>query len=211
MPGCFKTASFKRRWAGCLSKQPALPWDHFAGILAAFAFFTGCASQPQTSRIAIDDYQVMAQEMAQSLRQSRAFAQRTQMSQPWVVSFTKVTNLSSEVMTQGEQWGVIAKVRSAQPMSELWDEGRVMFVIPAQRAIDSRDEMDAEMVDQRFGSERAVTHTITATFRSVTRADSTTRSDLYACTFEMIDLATGESVWVDEFEFKRQAQGHVWD
>lgn len=173
--------------------------------------FTGCASQPQSSRIAIVDYQVMAEQMAQSLRESDAFAQRTPMSQPWVVSFTKVMNLSSEVMTQGEQWGVVAKVRSAQPITQLWNEQRVMFVIPAQRTIDARENMDTEMVDQRFGSQRAVTHTITATFRSVTRADGMTRSDLYACTFEMIDLATGQSVWLDEFEFKRTASGSIWD
>ena len=172
----------------------------------------GCATE-RSSRIAIDDYLEMTDSMAQSLRQSEAFAERSPASEPWVVSFDKVLNLSSEIMTQGEQWGVVAMVRGAQPINSLWDDKRVAFVIPAQYTIDRRGTLDAERADKGFGTERGVTHTITATFRSVTRVgeDGKGRTDVYACEFQMLDLNTNEPVWLDMFEFKRTATGSVRD
>lgn len=181
-------------------------------LLVWVAWLAGCKS-PQTSRIQVDDYIQMTSAMAQSLRQSDAFAARSAASEPWIVSFDKVLNLSSEIMTQGEQWGVVAMVRSAQPINSLWDDKRVAFVIPAQYAIDQRGTLDAERADKGFGTERRVTHTITATFRSVTRIgeDGKGRTDVYACEFQMLDLNTNEPVWIDTFEFKRVAKGSVRD
>lgn len=153
----------------------------------------------------------MAAAMSQSLRHSDAFTQRDPQSEPWVVSFEKVQNLSTEIMTRGEQWGIIAMIRGAQPINSLWDQSRVVFVIPAQYAIDQRGTLDSERADKGFGSERGVTHTITATFRSVTRADAKGRTDLYSAQFQMLDLKTGEPVWLDEFEFKRTASGSIRD
>lgn len=172
----------------------------------------GCQS-PQNSRIQIDDYTEMSAVMAQSLRQSEAFASRSASSEPWIVSFDKTVNLSSEIMTQGEQWGIVAMVRGAQPINSLWDDKRVAFVIPAQYAIDRRGTLDAERADKGFGSERGVTHTITSTFRSVTRVgeDGEGRTDVYACEFQMLDLNTNEPVWLDTFDFKRSAKGSVRD
>ena len=172
----------------------------------------GCKTQ-QTSRIQVEDYLEMSAAMAQSLRQSQAFAERSADSEPWVVSFDKVLNLSSEIMTRGEQWGIVAMVRGAQPINSLWDDKRVAFVIPAQYAIDQRGTLDAERADKGFGSERRVTHTITSTFRSVTRVGEAGegRTDVYGCEFQMLDLNTNEPVWLDTFEFKRTATGSVRD
>ena len=182
-------------------------------VLAMIVLYSlGCKSQ-QTSRIQIDDYVEMTSAMAQSLRQSDVFAERSAESEPMIVSFDKVLNLSSEILTQGEQWYVVASVRGAQPINSLWDDKRVAFVIPAQYAIDQRGTLDAERADKGFGSERGVTHTITSTFRSVTRVgeDGQGRTDVYACEFQMLDLNTNEPVWIDLFEFKRTAAGSVRD
>lgn len=183
-----------------------------AAIVLVLMMSLGCKTQ-QTSRIAVEDYLEMSAAMAQSLRQSDAFAERSPASEPWIVSFDKVLNLSSEIMTQGEQWGVVAMVRGAQPINSLWDDKRVAFVIPAQYAIDRRGTLDAERADKGFGTERGVTHAITATFRSVTRIgdDGNGRTDVYACEFQMLDLNTNVPVWLDTFEFKRTAQGSVRD
>ena len=186
-------------------------WPPLAIVMCVLTLL-GC-STPQNSRIQVDDYVEMTSAMAQSLRQSDAFADRSAASEPWVVSFDKVLNLSSEIMTQGEQWGVVAMVRGAQPINSLWDDKRVAFVIPAQYAIDQRGTLNAERADKGFGSERGVTHTITATFRSVTRIgeDGSGRTDVYACEFQMLDLNTNVPVWLDTFEFKRTATGSVRD
>ena len=180
-------------------------------MLVCLGFIVGCASPPQSSRIAIEDYEEMAAAMSASLRASEAIAQRTPESEVWVVSFDRVLNLSSEVMPTGEQWWVMANIRGAQPMRELWDDKRIQFVTPGQHARDLKPRLDAEGVDTDFGSGREVTHTLTATFRSITRADATHRTDLYGCEFRLLDLRTGTDVWNNWFEFKRQAEGHVWD
>ncbi|MEM9345089.1 MAG: hypothetical protein AAGB26_00600 [Planctomycetota bacterium] len=184
-----------------------------AAIVMLMVSSLGCKTTDRTSRIAVDDYVEMTAVMAQSLRQSDAFAERSAESEPWIVSFDKVLNLSSEIMTQGEQWGVVALVRGAQPINSLWGDKRVAFVIPAQYAIDRRGTLDAERADKGFGSERSVTHTITVTFRSVTRVaeDGQGRTDVYACEFQMLDLNSNEPVWLDVFEFKRTATGSVRD
>ena len=183
-----------------------------ASIVLLMLTSLGCKT-PQTSRIQIDDYTEMTAQVAMSLRQSEVFAERSPSSEPWVVSFDKVLNLSSEIMPQGEQWGVVAMVRGAQPINSLWDDKRVAFVIPAQYAIDQRGTLDAERVDKGFGRERRVTHTVTSTFRSVTRVgeNGKGRTDVYGCEFQMLDLSTNESVWLDTFEFKRTARGSVRD
>ncbi|MEO0476516.1 MAG: hypothetical protein AAF085_11190 [Planctomycetota bacterium] len=182
------------------------------GLLLMLLVAAGCKTQ-QTSRIAIEDYVEMTAVMAQSLRQSDAFAERSAESEPMIVSFDKVLNLSSEIMTQGEQWGVVAMVRGAQPINSLWNDKRVAFVIPARYAIDQRGTLDAERADKGFGTERGVTHTITSTFRSVARVgeDGQGRTDVYGCEFQMLDLNTNEPVWIDTFEFKRTAKGSVRD
>lgn len=187
-------------------------WIAPSGIVLLCLLSLGCKTQ-QTSRIAVEDYLEMSAAMAQSLRQSDAFAQRSAESEPWVVSFDKVLNLSSEIMTQGEQWGIVAMVRGAQPINSLWDDKRVAFVVPAQYAIDQRGTLNAERADKGFGSERGVTHTITSTFRSMTRVgeDGNGRTDVYACEFQMLDLNTNVPVWLDTFEFKRTATGSVRD
>ena len=186
-------------------------WPGLGLMLVLFAL-VGCKTQ-QTSRIAVEDYLEMTDKMAQSLRQSDAFAERSPESEPMIVSFDKVLNLSSEIMTRGEQWGVVAMIRGAQPINSLWNDKRVAFVIPAQYAIDQRGTLNAERADKGFGSEREVTHTITSTFRSVTRVgdQGKGRTDVYACEFQMLDLNTNEPVWLDTFEFKRTATGSVRD
>lgn len=197
-------------WAGGASRQSGRRTWCLCALLLGW-MLTGCASAPQSSRIAVEDYEAMAAAMAASLRASGAIAQRTPGSETWVVSFDRVRNLSSEVMPSGEQWWVVANVRGAQPMRALWDDKRIQFVTPGEHARALKPRLDAEGVDTDFGGDRAVTHTITATFRSVTRADAMDRTDLYGCEFRMLDLRTGEDVWNDWFEFKRQAHGHVWD
>jgi len=173
----------------------------------------GCSTQPvgETTRMTIEDIETMASEMAQSMLASEALNRRGPTSEPWVISIDKVLNLSDEPMTENEQWSIMAQVRGSLPIRELWDSKAIRFVIPPERVIELRNSGENTDFAEGFGAGRKATHTMTATFRSITRAQATRRSDLYYCEFELIDLKTGEPVWSDRFEFKRQARGHVWD
>jgi hypothetical protein len=176
----------------------------------------GCASSRpgdprHSTRLTVEDIEAMAAAMADSLARSDALAARTPDSERWVISIDKVLNLSSDVMTESEQWAIIAKVRGSLPIQALARQKNVVFVMPPERVEALKDELADETFTQPIGSERHPTHTMTATFRSVTRADAEHRTELYYCEFELLDLGGGPPVWADRFEYKRQARGHIWD
>ena len=185
-------------------------WAIVAGVVCGLCV-AGCAGPQRTTRMTADDLDSMSHELAASLAASDALAGRNSDSPLWVISISKVQNLSSDVMTVAEQWSVMAKLRGSLPIQALWDQKNVRFVIPADRleALEARGNLDE--VTGRLGSHRRPTHQMTATFRSITRADAGYRSDLYYCEFNLIDLAAGEPVWSDRFEYKRAAAGHVLD
>lgn len=172
---------------------------------------TGCHTTERAStRMRVEDFEEMAQKMAASLRACPAIAGRTPGDKPWVVSFQKVTNLSSDILTPGEQWFPMTFIQGSQPIRQLWDSHRIRFVVNAEEAALQTGAQPQEF-DANYAAERRVTHVVTATYRSATRSQSDARSDLYVCIFEMRDLATGQSVWSDEFLIKRQAFGSLRD
>ncbi len=48
-----------------------------------------------------------------------AIRARTPQDAPWTVSVQKVTNLSSDILTPGEQWYAVKKIQSSQPIRQL--------------------------------------------------------------------------------------------
>lgn len=183
-----------------------------AAVAALLLLLAGaCATTQRSTRMTNDDLVEMSRAMAQSLTLSPWLAERGPDSTPIVVSIDKVRNLSSDVMTESEQWFVIQRLRSSLPITALWDQKKVRFVIPPQRreAMQRRDDLGPDA--DNFGTQRQPTHQMTATFRSITRADATHRTDLYYCEFEILDITAGTPVWIDKFEFKRDARGHVLD
>lgn len=177
--------------------------------LVLVMWLSGCAA-PQSTTLRAADFDNMADAMAQSLLRSPALAERTPDSEPWTISIQKVTNLSGDVIPVREQWAVMAMLRGSVPIRELRDLKNVSFTLPAERvemlrADDNRPELAG------FGDERAVTHVMTATIRSVTRTAADARTDLYYAEFDLMDLARGVPVWNDKFELKRQALGSLRD
>lgn len=179
-------------------------------LVLSAALLVACQEPPRTTRLTVDDFQEMAGAMAESLMRSDALAQRGPESEPWIVSMERVRNLSSDVMTQSEQWMIMARLRASTPLAQLWDHKNVRFVLPPERAQQLRDS-DALAFEEITPTRTSPTHTLTATIRSVTRATAQARTDLYYCEFEMLDLTTGEPVWNDRFEVRREALGHVWN
>ncbi|MEX0654327.1 MAG: hypothetical protein WD534_00720 [Phycisphaeraceae bacterium] len=186
------------------------PWASTA-LLTLALLLTACAAPPRSTRMTVDDFDAMAAAMAASLARSEAIAERGPDSKPWVIVIERVRNLSMDVMTQSEQWAVVARLRSAIPLQTLSHDRNVRFVMAPERVAAMRAEDPTEF-DERFAADRLTpTHTMTATFRSIPRAYDRGRTDFYYCEFEILEHATGEPVWHDRFEYKRQAFGHLWD
>lgn len=180
------------------------------GLVVAVVFAHGCATAQRTTRITVNDLEAISHAMAASLAASDALGDRNRDSPVWIVSIDKVQNLSSDVMTESEQWSVIARLRSSLPIQALWDQKNVRFVIPVDRLESLRHAHGGDW-GQGFGTQRRPTHQMAATFRSITRAGAENRTDLYFCEFQILDLVTGEPVWSDKFEYKRAAAGHILD
>jgi hypothetical protein len=157
----------------------------------------------------VDDMEEMGAQMAASLAKSDAMKSRQPDSPMWVITIQKVQNLSSDVMTDGEQWGVMARLQSSLPIRALWDDKNIRMVVPAERLGSLGKQTRAEFNQPVV--RRQPTHVMNATFRSATRADSKNRTESYFCLFEIIDLKTAVPVWIDKFEYKRAAIGHIWD
>ena len=166
-----------------------------------------CSSPPQTTRMTADDLEVISRELASGVAVSQAVIERTPDSPLWIVSIDKVQNLSSDVMTESEQWSVVQRLRGTLPVQALWKQKNIRFVIPPERrqALETIDEFE------RYGAQRKPTHQMTVTFRSLTRADEANRTELYYCEFELFELTSSQLIWSDKFEYKRAAAGHLWD
>jgi len=169
----------------------------------------GCATPPRSSRLTVEDFQEVAAAMAQSLRQSEAINDRTLTSDPWMISIDKIQNLTNDIIPISEQWAVMGMLRSSFQMTELWDLHRVAFVIPPEKAQRLRNELQNDPI--QLSNDRQVTHTLIATFRSITRATEDHRSDYYYLEFELLPIEGGQPVWIDRFEIKRQAFGSLLD
>ena len=165
----------------------------------------------QTTRMTTEDFQEMAAQMSQSLAMDDNFRNRTAQSEPWVISIDKTQNLSSDVITESERRYVVQKMRSSLPIRTMGEQKNVKFVIPAEQLQRMRNDPRLDVKDDPNFQRTTPTHQMTATFRTVTRADATNRTDLYYCEFHLYNLKTGEQDWTDKFEYKRAAAGHIWD
>ena len=181
--------------------------------LVSVMLLAGCATTRST-RLTVDDFEQMTQAMAQSLKQSPALRDRTPQSPPWWISVQEVTNLTSDVLSESEKWFLIQRVRSSLPFQQVRERRNIRFLIPYQQIRRMRNDPDIGSrvgdIDERFGEQRSPTHVMTVVLRSATRAQAKQRTELYYAEFEIMDLATGEPVWADRFEFKRAASGHIW-
>ena len=201
--------SAKRAAAGPAGVAPAAALA--VALAASLLLLAGCGSPPRTTRLTVDDFREVAAAMAESLARSDALAERDAESEPWFVSIDRVRNLTSDVIPLEEQWAVMAMLRSSLPMQALWRDKKVAFVIPPEQVRRLERELPGEPVTDALREGRRATHTLAATFRSITRGGAETRTDYYYLEFDLFRLGDPLPRWTDRFELKRRAIGRIWD
>lgn len=177
--------------------------------VALWAMLGACAAAgPQSTRATADDLDQLTIEIAASLLASDFLANRSPTSPPIRIAIERVTNLSSDLIPESEQWWLMQRIRSSVSLQSLSGDKAIRFVIPAEHLAELRNR-GGELVEAAH--ERDPTHTMSATIRSITRMANGHRTDLYATEYQITDLTTGEPVWTDSFIFKRAAFGRAWD
>lgn len=180
---------------------------HAVTACALAALLGACASRPaQTTTLTVDDLEVTTTEMAAQLQDSDFLKDRGPESERISVAIQKVENLTSDIIPEREQWWMMQRVRDSAAMVALGRQKNLVFVIPAERLRGA-----SPPAEDGYASERTVTHEMTATFRSATRAAGKDRTEAYLCEYRITALNSGELVWSGLVEFKRAAFGSSYD
>ena len=185
-------------WRGAWAVSCAL----VVGGLAA-----GCAggTTAPSTRLRMADFQAMTAALAADLSGSHLLVDRSPTSPVMTIAMDRVENLTSDLITEGEGWYLMDRVRDSQDLLSLSEERNVRFVIPAARTGANRAiEPDAFEL-------RAPTHAMRATIRSLTRQALVDRTEFYDIEYRVMDLDTGITEWTGTYPIKRAAVGREWD
>lgn len=181
--------------------------------LGGIVMICGC-HKPQSTRLSLGDLNVLTAQMASSLAGSDFLRNRTPQSAPITVVVNKVENLTYDVIPPAEQWMLMVRVRASLPIQTVGQQKNVFFQITPERVAALR-EMGFEVDEQPAPP---ATHLMTATFRSSERISGPEKSepadlreDYYYLEYRIVELASGQLVWSDAFEFKREAKGRLID
>ena len=194
-----------------MSRSASAGWIA-SSILAAFAACSaGCGGAPQarTTFLRGVDLVDMTDRMGESFAQSDALAQRSAADDLWIVSLSKVTNQTSQIIPEGERWLYLARLRSALSQARVGGDRGIIWIIPAEKW--SMIQGETDLPDEPFGVREDPTHVMTAEFHSLTRTGPEGRSDMYVCSYQLIDLGDGRLVWEDSWEVKRAVRGLTFD
>ncbi len=158
-----------------------------------------------TTMLTSVDVVEMTDQMVASLAASGLMEGRTEDSPPMVITMDRVANRTEHIMSPGERWGVINRLRALLMQTDLRSERHLIFVMPTQawEAL--------EVVDQAPPHRLKPTHALRATFRSDTQSSIRARTDAYLCAFQMLDLGDGALVWEDAFEVKYTVSRNRFD
>lgn len=181
--------------------------------LALVALAASCAAPArrtsgQSTAITTEDMTEITEEITSKLAGSDFLASRTPDSPPLTITLRKVINYTSDVIRDSDRWYLMYRVLDSFSIQTLSKERNIRITIPVERLAELRANVpDAE----RAASARAPTHIMEAIFRSVTASSNSNRTDAYYCQYRITELASGQVVWSDRFEFKRAAVGRAYN
>lgn len=167
-----------------------------------------CGSPPQSTRLRVDDFDLVVAEMRESL--ARHLGARSPDSPPMRILAQPLRNESSDVLSKAERWMAVARVISSPPILALLRQKNCEFQMPLHQVEALR------AAGYPVGQENAPTHEFTATLRSATRSgrseaggDTDLRKETYEFAYVVLNLATREIEWSDSVTFAREASGTV--
>jgi hypothetical protein len=181
-----------------------------ACLIACGGGLACCAAsiQPKSSRLAADDFDLVSAELAAKLAASDFLDDRAPDSPVIIIAVSKVENLTTDLLSEGEKWYLVDRALDSLAMNDLKKTKAIRFVIPAEKLAMLRKTIGP---DEQVAADRAPTHTLTARLRSVTRAAGADRTDLYDCEFRIVEITSGEIVWSDSAALKRIARGKAYN
>jgi hypothetical protein len=169
----------------------------------------GCAA-PQSTRLTASDYSYTSNETANRLASSDFLANRNSASQRIIVTVEKVQNLTTDIISEGEQWMYVLGVRDSLPMQTLSKDKNLVFQVSPER-LQMLHENGYGAVTSGW---EPATHLLSATFHSATRTKTNSegfvdqRTDQYQLEYSITNIKTGEVQWNSIVEFKRTASGN---
>lgn len=189
-------------------------------VIAVCVGFIGCASNQgmRSTRLTANDFVVTEDKITADLHASDFLNQRTSESRPMVIVVQKVENLTSDIMTEAEQWMAVRRVIDSLPIQELRSTKNIRLVIPRERHNQLHAREYARLPD--VDAELKPTHLMTARFQSAVRAAravksehslTDARSEYYYFAYTITDLVGREIGWASSFEFSREGRGLLID
>ena len=166
-----------------------------------------------STRLTADDFYVTEQKIRQDLASSSFLANRGPDSEPMVIVVNKVENLTSDIITEAEQWMAVQRVIDSLPVQELRQTKNIRIILPRERYEQLRDDIGHS--DQPTDNLNP-THLMYAQFESSTRAARSkemtdSRTEYYYLAYRITDIQGREIGWSSSFEFQREASGTVID
>jgi hypothetical protein len=199
--------------AVCAQVMAARAACGLACALALAAALTSCAHAPPAARTTFlqsVDLIDMTDRMAVSFAHDEVIGARTPHDERWVVSIDRVVNHTNQIIPDREKWQYIGRLRSLLAQSDIARQRSIAWVVPPERWPAIAREIGAaggEPPELRMQP----THVLTAEFHALTATSARGRSDMYVCSYQLVDLRTGTIAWEDSWEVKRATTGLTFD
>jgi hypothetical protein len=171
----------------------------------------GCASQPKSTVISADDAQFVVTKTAEKLKTSAFLADRKSDSPPITITLEKVENLTSDVISEAEQWKFLMEIQGSLDVVKVANSKNIHFQVTPERLAKLR----SQGWTKAGSAYQPPTHVMSAVFHSAARAGQdkeglvTDRVDQYFLEYSIVELKTGAVAWSDSVEFKKEAIGRV--
>lgn len=169
----------------------------------------GCAGKPRSTQMTGGDINEMTTEMGNRLLESSFLADRGPDSPPVTIAIDRVENLMQRTMLPTEDlWAIMNQFAASSDIMRVGRLKNIRFVIPADHL---REGMMRGDFEAGYAANRSPTHQMAAVFRSIPRSIGGYRTDAYLCEFRILSLTDGSLEWSDQFQFKREAFGKIYD